>query len=120
MKQQHSEEIGRREDRLDARLGRDSWPDKSGPVLAGGNEQLSMSRRVGATSVGGIGLVHRLVRQIGLPKLIDDEVQVFRAQPLVPQTCLIHSSSRSRRVRSSASLALRSFSYMLRSFVLTG
>ena len=80
MKQNHSEEIGRRKDRLDERLGRDSWPDKGGPVLAGGNEQLSMSERVHATGVGGIGLVHRLVRQIGLPKLIDETLQIFKVR----------------------------------------
>ncbi len=78
MKQQHSEEIERRKDRLEQRLGRDSWPERGGRVLAGGNEQLSMCERVRATAVGGIGLVHRLVRQIGLPRLIDDAVQVFK------------------------------------------
>jgi hypothetical protein len=49
-------------------------------VLAGGNERLSMSRRTRATAVGGIGLVHRLVRQIGLPRLIDEAVQVFKVR----------------------------------------
>jgi len=78
VKQQDSEEIGRRKGRLDERLGRDSWPDKGGPVLVGGNEQLSMSQRVRSTAVGGIGLVHRLVRQVGLPKLIDEAVRVFK------------------------------------------
>lgn len=78
MKQNHSEEIGRRKDRLDERLGRNSWPEKDGPVLAGGNEEFSMSERVQATAFGGIGLVHRLVRQIGLPRLIDVSVRVFK------------------------------------------
>jgi len=78
VKQQHSAEIGRRKDRLDERLSRDSWPDKSGPVLAGGNERLTVSERVRATAVGGIGLVHRLVRQVGLAKLIDESVHVFK------------------------------------------
>ena len=80
MKQNHSEEIARRESRLDERLGRDSWPYKGGAVLAGGNEQLTMGERVRATAMGGIGLVHRLVRQIGLPKLIDEAVQVFKVR----------------------------------------
>lgn len=78
MKQHHSEEIGHRKDRLDERLSRDSWPENGGPVLAGGNEQLEVSQRSVATAVGGIGLVHRLVRQLGLPKLIDDAVQIFK------------------------------------------
>ncbi len=78
MKKHDSEEIGRRKSRVDHRLARDSWPEKCGPVLAGGNEQFEVSRRSVATAFGGIGLVHRLARQIGLPKLIDDAVQVFK------------------------------------------
>lgn len=80
MKQQHSEEIERRKCRLEERLGRDSWPGGKGPVLGGGNEVFTMGERVRATSVGGIGLVHRLVRQIGLAKLIDDMVHVFKVR----------------------------------------
>ncbi len=78
MKQHHSEEIERRKSRLEERLARDSWPEKAGPVLSGGNERFEMGERVRATAVGGIGLVHRLVRQIGLPHLIDKAVQVFK------------------------------------------
>ena len=78
MKRQDSRELTARKSRIEERLSRDSWPGKSGAVLAGGNEQMSMSQRVRATAFGGIGLVHRLVRQIGLPKLIDDAVRVFK------------------------------------------
>jgi len=78
VKHQHSEEIGRRKNRLGERLARDSWPETGGPVFAGGNEQLAVAQRVRATGVGGIGLVHRLVRQIGLPKLIDEAFRVFK------------------------------------------
>ena len=78
MKQQDSKEQAARRHRIEDRLSRDSWPEKGGAVLAGGNEQFAMSQRTQATAVGGIGLVHRLVRQIGLPKLIDEAVQVFK------------------------------------------
>ena len=78
MKGQDSRELTGRKSRIEERLSRDSWPEKSGAVLAGGNEQMSMSQRVRGTAVGGIGLVHRLVRQIGLPRLIDEAVQVFK------------------------------------------
>ena len=44
MKEQHSEEIERRKCRLDDRLARDSWPEESGPVLAGGNEVFTVQR----------------------------------------------------------------------------
>jgi hypothetical protein len=77
VKQHHSEEIERRKDRLDTRLGRGSQTQKAGPMFCGGNERFEMSQRIVATAVGGLGLLHRLVRQIGLPKLIDGGVQVF-------------------------------------------
>jgi hypothetical protein len=80
VKQQDSDELAARKERIEERLDRESWPERSGPVLAGGNEQLTMGQRVRATAVGGIGLVHRLVRQIGLPKLIDESVQVFKVR----------------------------------------
>ena len=78
MKQNHSEEIKRRKGRVEGRLDRSSCPEKGGPVLRGGNEELEVSERTVATAVGGISLVHRLVRQIGLPTLINDAVQVFK------------------------------------------
>lgn len=78
MKRQDSDELAARKGRIEERLERDSWPEASGAVLAGGNEHLTMSRRTQATAVGGIGLVHRLVRQIGLPALIDEAVRVFK------------------------------------------
>lgn len=77
MKQQHTEEIERRQSRLRERLSRSSQPRTDGPMLAGGNERFEMAQRVQATSYGGIGLLHRLVRQLGLPELIDDSVDVF-------------------------------------------
>ena len=47
-------------------------------MLGGGNESFEMSERTVATAFGGLGLLHRLVRQVGLPKLIDAAVQVFK------------------------------------------
>ena len=47
-------------------------------MLGGGNESFEMSERTVATAFGGLGLLHRLVRQVGLPKLIDATVQVFK------------------------------------------
>ncbi len=78
MKQHPFEEIERRKNRVESRLDRQSWPDRSGRVHAGGNEQLEVSQRIQAMPVGGIGPVHPLVPQIGLPELIEDVVQVFK------------------------------------------
>ena len=80
MKRQDSKELAARKSRLEERLSRDSWPEKGGPVLSGGNEELAMSSRARATNVGGIVLIHRLVRQLGLPELIDENVELFQVR----------------------------------------
>lgn len=77
MKQQHTNEIAQRQADLSERLSRGSRARVAGRMLAGGNESFDLSERVKATAFGGIGLVHRLVRQIGLADLIDESVHVF-------------------------------------------
>ena len=47
-------------------------------MFEGGNESFEVSPRVKATSFGGIALAHRVVRQMGLPELIDGSVDVFK------------------------------------------
>ena len=47
-------------------------------MLHGGNEELLMSRRIHATGHGGISLIHRLVRQIGLAKEIDTSLSLLK------------------------------------------
>jgi len=76
----HSKRIERKQLRLKERLARTSRPKPGGPVLAGGNEHLEIADRVVATSSGGIGVFHRLVRQLGLPKLIDSDLNLFAAR----------------------------------------
>jgi len=49
-------------------------------MFSGTNESFELSKRVIATAAGGIGLVHRLVRQIGLASLIDNDVKVLKAR----------------------------------------
>jgi len=80
VKKNHSKRIQGRKLRLTERLARTSLPDQRGPVLAGGNEYLEVADRVVATSSGGIGVIHRLVRQIGLPDLIDADLNVFKVR----------------------------------------
>ncbi|MCA9322067.1 MAG: IS1380 family transposase, partial [Planctomycetes bacterium] len=75
MKPDSISELDRREARIHgARMGQSSC----GQQLAGGNETLEMSERVVATPYGGIGLIHRLARQIGLPDLIDDALSLLK------------------------------------------
>jgi len=61
VKQNHSARINRRKKRLAKRLAR-----------------TARSRRTVATSSGGIGLFHRFARQLGLPELIDADLNLFK------------------------------------------
>lgn len=65
--------------RIEARLDRDNLPeDLSRPVMAGSNLRYEMSVRVQVTACGGIGLIHEMVRSIGLAQSIDERVDVLR------------------------------------------
>jgi hypothetical protein len=52
--------------------------DLSRPVLAGGNVRYEMAQRTRAIAHGGIGLVHALVREVGLPEAIDRKLHLLK------------------------------------------
>jgi Transposase DDE domain group 1 len=65
--------------RLAARLDRDNLPaDCSRPMIAGSNVRYEIAARIEAMPCGGIGLVHEMVRAIGLAGSIDERVHVFK------------------------------------------
>ena len=65
--------------RIQVRLDRDNIPeDRSRPMITGSNVRYEMSARIDATPCGGIGLIHALVRSIGLAERIDRRVEVFK------------------------------------------
>lgn len=65
--------------RIAARLDRDNLPDDlSRPMMAGSNLHYEMAARVQAMPCGGIGLIHEMVRAIGLAERIDARVHVFK------------------------------------------
>jgi hypothetical protein len=71
--------LEKRRARIVARLDRDNLPeDLSRPVMTGSNLRYEMSARVQAMPCGGIGLIHELVRSIGLAESIDERVEVFK------------------------------------------
>ena len=72
-------ELEERGARIQARLDRDNLPeDMSRPMIAGSNVRYEMSARIQATPCGGIGLIHEMVRSIGLVESIDRSVKVFK------------------------------------------
>jgi len=65
--------------RLAARLDRDNLPaDLSRPMLVGSNLRYEIAGRIEAMPCGGIGLIHEMVRSIGLAGSIDERVHVFK------------------------------------------
>jgi hypothetical protein len=65
--------------RLAARLDRDNLPaDCSHPMITGSNVRYEISARIQAMPCGGIGLMHEMVRSIGLAESIDERVHVFK------------------------------------------
>ncbi len=78
VKHNHTSEISKRQPEISTRLARSSRLDKSGPVLSGGNEELAMGHRVKETNHGGIALIHRLVRQIGLAEEINSALSLLK------------------------------------------
>jgi hypothetical protein len=65
--------------RLAARLDRDNLPaDCSRPMIVGSNVRYEIAARTQAMPCGGIGLIHEMVRSIGLAGSIDARVHVFK------------------------------------------
>ncbi len=64
--------------RIEARLD-PRWQEvMAEPMLAGTNLRYAMAARVQAIPCGGIGLMHELVRSLGLAQSIDQHVHVFK------------------------------------------
>ena len=65
--------------RLAARLDRDNLPaDCSQPMIGGSNVRYEISARIEAMPCGGVGLIHEMVRSLGLAESIDQRVHVFK------------------------------------------
>jgi hypothetical protein len=79
MRVQDAAVLAERGARIQARLDRDTIPDDlSRPMIAGSKVRYEMAARIDATPCGGIGLIHAMVRSIGLAESIDRCVEVFK------------------------------------------
>ena len=77
MKTHDTQRMADRKARLDARLGGyQEW--RLDPVIEGTNIRYEVADRVTATPVGGIALIHELVRCLGLPESIDANLHLFK------------------------------------------
>jgi hypothetical protein len=72
-------QIAARKCRLQRRLDKDNYPvDLSRPMIRGSTPQYELSGRSTGTAYGGIGLIHQLVRDVGLAEAIDQRLHVFK------------------------------------------
>jgi len=68
-----------RKRRLLRRLAKDKYPDDlSHPMIRGSTPQYEVAGRITGTSCGGIGLIHQLVRELGLAEEIDQRLHLFK------------------------------------------
>ena len=70
--------FARRQRSIDERLDRGWQPQRSEPVLEGGNVCYEVSGRTRAIDCGGVGLLQKVVQWVGLDQLIDERLQLLR------------------------------------------
>lgn len=74
-----TERSRRRQRRIERRLDKSHLPDDlSVPMLRASNIQFEVADRDVGTAYGGIGLMHQLVRALGLTEAIDERLQLFK------------------------------------------
>ena len=71
-------QIERRKHRNVKRLDRWNLGDTSQPVLRARNIHYELAERASGTTCGGIGAIHRLVRELGLPEAIDRRLHLLK------------------------------------------
>ena len=73
----HHKLAGRKR-RIDKRLARRRWKDQPRPMLRGSNIRYELADRDRGITCGGLGAIHLLARQVGLPQAIDWHVHMLK------------------------------------------
>ena len=68
----------KRQRRIFQRLRKIAWSPQDDPMFSGSNIHYEIADRACALSAGGIGLVHRLVRKVGLISAIDRHLDLLK------------------------------------------
>lgn len=64
--------------RIERRLDQAVRPNEVGPVLRGNGIRYELADKVAAIACGGVGAIHRMVKQLGLQQAIDERVRLFK------------------------------------------
>ena len=67
-----------RKRRIQARLRDRAWPPRDEPMLTASNIHYELSGRTRGLGAGGIGAIHLLARQVGLPEAIDANLHLLK------------------------------------------
>lgn len=78
MPRDHNRVIASRQAELDVRLDRKWQPETSEPVFTGTNICYQISQRIRAIGCGGLGIIQKLVKEIGLRQVIDTSLHVLK------------------------------------------
>ena len=72
------QKLARRKRRIQRRLARRHFQNRAGRMFAAGNIHYEVADRALALGPGGIGAVHLMVQNLGLPRLIDDNLHLLK------------------------------------------
>ena len=78
MKKRIAKILRKRKKNIAKRIDRNSYPTHDGPVLNTPNIQYDLSERDRGFAYGGIGVVQRMVKQLQLDQIINQNVRVFK------------------------------------------
>jgi hypothetical protein len=78
VKKLNHKNLNRRKKKIEKRLGRRNWEDQPRPMFQGSNIHYEVDGRNKGMAQGGIGVMHRLAKRIGLTKAIDQELHLLK------------------------------------------
>ena len=70
--------LSKRKRRIEKRLERRNWEDQERPMFKGSNIRYELDGRDQGIACGGIGVIHTLVKRIGLVKEIDKQLHLLK------------------------------------------
>ncbi|MEW6087929.1 MAG: IS1380 family transposase, partial [bacterium] len=77
-KGKYSKILRNRQQQIGHRLRKKQWKDQPDPVMKGSNIHYEMSGKIQAINCGGIGVLHQMVKKMGLVKEIDSNLKLLK------------------------------------------
>ena len=78
-RQERAKILRKRGRKIARRLGRRQWKDQPKPIMTASNIHYEMAERSQGMGYGGIGAIHKLVKQLGLEAEIDQDLKLLKA-----------------------------------------